>query len=98
MERSLPHLGEPLVLAELGAGEVFGEMGVLDQAPRSATIVALEPTHTVELGATALAVTMLDYPEVSTKLLHIFSQRLRSNDELIEQVLRASPARVLPEH
>ena len=37
--------GERIALGELGPGAVFGEMGVLDDAPRSATIVALERTR-----------------------------------------------------
>jgi CRP/FNR family cyclic AMP-dependent transcriptional regulator len=38
------------VVRELGADDVFGELGVLDDAPRSASIVALEPTKCALLG------------------------------------------------
>lgn len=34
-------------LAQLGAGDVIGEMGLLESMPRSATVVALEPTNTL---------------------------------------------------
>lgn len=33
VERAHPQLTEPILLAELGPGEVVGEMGVLDGAP-----------------------------------------------------------------
>jgi CRP/FNR family transcriptional regulator, cyclic AMP receptor protein len=44
VERELPGGGR-VAVGELGPGAMFGEMGVLDDAPRSATIVALERTR-----------------------------------------------------
>jgi CRP-like cAMP-binding protein len=38
------------LVRELGADDVFGELGVLDDAPRSASIVAQEPTQCALLG------------------------------------------------
>ena len=40
---------EPAIVAVLGPGEFFGELAILDGAPHSATIVALEPTETLVL-------------------------------------------------
>ena len=40
---------EPAIVAILGAGEFFGELAILDGAPHSATIVAVEPTETLVL-------------------------------------------------
>ncbi|OLC11860.1 MAG: hypothetical protein AUH44_01290 [Chloroflexi bacterium 13_1_40CM_68_15] len=37
-----------VLLAELGANEVVGEIGVLDHAPRSATVTAIEATETLD--------------------------------------------------
>jgi CRP/FNR family cyclic AMP-dependent transcriptional regulator len=80
--------GLALVLAELGPGDVVGEMGLLDREPRSATVLALEDTVVVELGAAALALTLLQFPEVTLALLRIVSQRLRSTDELAQEMRR----------
>src|SRR4029453_14343485 len=40
---------EPAIVAILGPGEFFGELAILDCAPHSATIVAVEPTETLVL-------------------------------------------------
>jgi CRP-like cAMP-binding protein len=40
---------EPAILTTIGAGGFFGELSLLDGAPRSATAVALEPTETYVL-------------------------------------------------
>ena len=40
---------EPAIVAVLGPGEFFGELALLDGAPHSATIVAVEPTETLVL-------------------------------------------------
>ena len=41
--------GEEAIIAALGPGDVFGELVLLDGAPRSATAAALEPTETLTL-------------------------------------------------
>ena len=82
VERSHPDLVDPVFLADLGAGEVVGEMGLLDGQPRSATVTAIEDTETLELDGADLAYTVLRYPEVSMALMQTISRRLRSLDEL----------------
>ena len=44
---------EPAIVAILGPGEFFGELALLDGAPHSATIVAMEPTETLVLNRVA---------------------------------------------
>ncbi len=82
--------GEKVLLAELGANEVVGEMGVLDHGPRSATVTAIEATETLELHATAIAVVLIQHPAVAATLLRTLSRRLRGADELVEQLARES--------
>jgi CRP-like cAMP-binding protein len=72
----------PLCLAELGPGETVGEMGLLNDAPRSATVTALEDTRTLELDEAALAMLLAEFPEVSAELLRTLSRRLRGTTVL----------------
>ena len=81
----------PLVLAELEPGDVIGEMGLLDGGPRSATVTAIEDTETLEIHATVLAVVVMQYPQITTALLRTLSRRLRSADELADQLARRPP-------
>jgi CRP-like cAMP-binding protein len=45
---------EPAIVAILGPTEFFGELAILDGAPHSATIVAVEPTETLVLDRQTL--------------------------------------------
>ena len=93
VQRVHADLKEPLVLAELGPGEVVGEMGVLDGVPRSATVIALEPTRAIELSPQALQETVLRDPTVADTLLRVLSRRLRTTDELLEHTAREADGR-----
>jgi CRP/FNR family transcriptional regulator, cyclic AMP receptor protein len=75
----------PLVLAELSAGSLVGEMGVLDGEPRSATVTAIEPTETREVPATTVMAVMKDQPQLADALLRLVSRRLRHTDSMVEQ-------------
>lgn len=46
--------GEVAELGRAGVGELFGELACLDPAPRSATLLALEPTTVFEMSCDAL--------------------------------------------
>lgn len=81
-------------LAELGAGDVVGEMGLLDSAPRSATVTAIEDTQALEIHATVLAIVLIENPAVSAALLRILSRRLRSADELVVEMSRSQKERL----
>jgi len=45
---------ERYVLAHLAPGHAFGELAALDRTPRTATVVAIEDSETVEIGVPAV--------------------------------------------
>jgi len=61
----------------LGDGDCFGEMGILDDAPRSATIHVLKDTQAWSLGKEKLHGLLLSYPEFGIGMLKALSRRLR---------------------
>jgi serine/threonine protein phosphatase PrpC len=86
-------------IAELRAGGHFGEMGLIDNAPRSATVRAVEPTRVMAIARPDLMTLMKRESILAVKLLwsfvQVLSDRLReTNSELSEarQELAAAQA------
>ena len=77
----------PVTLAEFEAGAVVGEMGVVIDIPRSATVTALEPTETLELDAPNFERVAKAYPILHRVIARLLSERLRAT----EQRIGASP-------
>jgi CRP-like cAMP-binding protein len=71
--------------ATLGAGDILGEMNLLDDLPRSATAHVLEVTSALSLEKTRLKGLIQSYPEISIGILRSLSLRLREvNARLVE--------------
>jgi CRP-like cAMP-binding protein len=65
-------------LSELVAVAYFGEMAVLDDQPRSATVVAREPSRLLALAGNSLKELILQMPDMSFEILRVLSARVRS--------------------
>ncbi len=70
-------LHDPLILGIRGVGECLGEMSMIDNAPRSATVVALEPVRVLRIEREAFLRLLQHEPEFTLRLMHLLSQRLR---------------------
>lgn len=64
-------------LAQLGPGDVFGEMALVDPETRSASVTSLEDTCLLQLDQQAFFELVDDRPEVARGLLRVLSRRLR---------------------
>ena len=69
--------GLPAHVAYLGAGATFGEMSLVDDLPRSATVTAVEETTVREVHRDRLFDTLTGNPEIMGKLLKGIFERLR---------------------
>ncbi|HZT95983.1 MAG TPA: cyclic nucleotide-binding domain-containing protein [Chloroflexota bacterium] len=65
------------VIGHIGPGQVFGEMSLIDDRPRSATVIADEPTEAAELSAWEFRAQIKESPEIALNLLKTLSHRLR---------------------
>ncbi|MBA2285789.1 MAG: cyclic nucleotide-binding domain-containing protein [Ktedonobacteraceae bacterium] len=64
-------------LGTMGVGEVVGEMALLDDLPRSATITAAEDTTAILLPIWNFRMALHAQPDIGLKLLSVLSRRLR---------------------
>jgi len=83
----LSESGDEALLGVLDSGDFFGELALIDQQPRSATIVASEPTETLVLHRDDFLAFLRGTPEVAVDMLRILSQRLREADSFIEDAI-----------
>jgi len=72
-------------LGAFGPGEFFGEMSLLDQAPRSATVRAVEQTSCLMLSSWDFRALLENQPSIAIRLLEVLSRRLRVADERISR-------------
>ncbi|NBS86900.1 MAG: FHA domain-containing protein [Verrucomicrobia bacterium] len=91
VEISIAGDGKAVILAQLGEGDIFGEMAMVDERPRSASAQALEVTECEVLTAENFNEAVLQRPEILIPYLASFFERLRTaNDRLrMEMRLRA---------
>jgi CRP/FNR family transcriptional regulator, cyclic AMP receptor protein len=66
------------VIGHLGVGDVFGEMSLLDDEPRSATLVADEQTEVALLTRGGFRAQIRENPDIALNLMKILSGRLRA--------------------
>ena len=74
---------QPIILAKLGAGEIVGEMGVMVELPRSATVIAVAPTTTLELDGESFERASRAFPILHRVLAKLLSERLRRTSERV---------------
>ncbi len=65
------------VIAELGERECFGEMAILDAAPRSATVTALQETSLLKITREDFQDIMAEKPEIANGIIQVLTRRLR---------------------
>jgi CRP/FNR family transcriptional regulator, cyclic AMP receptor protein len=66
------------LLAELGPGDFFGEMGLMADTRRNATVTATSPVKVVVMTAQAFRQTAREHPEVADKLRTAIEERCRA--------------------
>lgn len=68
-------------VATVGPGEVIGEMALLDDLPRSATITAINDVTALLLPIWDFRGILQNHPDIALKLLAVLSRRLRRAEQ-----------------
>jgi CRP-like cAMP-binding protein len=71
------------------AGETFGEMSMIDEKPRSATVTAVTETVVREIRRDDFFNSFQTDPKVALTLLKVLFERLRAADAMISQLQKA---------
>jgi CRP-like cAMP-binding protein len=69
------------VIAKRGAGDYFGEIALLDNRPRTATVVAVTPVVIEVIERREFLGLVADNPEISQAIMATMAQRLEQLDE-----------------
>lgn len=76
--------GQKIVLTVVRQNEFFGEIAILDSAPRSATAVALEDSQLIELDREDLLLLFQNHPAAALHMLAAMGAMTRKADELLK--------------
>jgi hypothetical protein len=86
------HTGSERILAFLGPDAIVGEMSIIDQLPRSASVVAVRPTVLSFLSRADFKAFAKKNPQVYESLVTLLAARLRERDRYASSF----PARAIP--
>jgi CRP-like cAMP-binding protein len=78
--------GGDIKVAELGQNAIVGEMGILSDSPRSATIVAAAPTTALRIDKRVFLELLTQFPQMSIAVMRELASRLeKMNTQLARQ-------------
>jgi CRP/FNR family transcriptional regulator len=79
--------GREMTADILGQGEVFGEMALLSNQPRSASIMAMTSTQVLTLDRDAFHAGLRAYPEIAVNILAVLANRLRATTTFASELV-----------
>ncbi len=85
VEVATTNAGAKLKLADLAAGDFFGEVSVITAQPRTATVIAQSPVVAVRFQRRKISRVLMDYPEVTRLLNAAIEDRA---DDTIAKILK----------
>ena len=80
--------GKEEKIGTLGPGDVFGEMALLDEFPRSATVRAIEPTTALGIQRWHFRGILESHPQIALALLPMLTRRIRNAEGRMPEAAR----------
>ena len=88
--------GQETTLATMGVGECFGELAVVDQGPRSADVIANQPSVLVKMSEAGLRKMFAEAPALAAPfmlaLTRVIAQRIRNMTKRYEDTIQFTRA------
>jgi CRP/FNR family cyclic AMP-dependent transcriptional regulator len=75
--------GKEVILSLIGPGEFFGEMGLIDDSPRSASVITIEPCELLSISKRDFKKCLAENFEMSMAVMRGLVRRLREADRKI---------------
>lgn len=79
--------GREAQLAVFEQGDFFGELSLLDDRPRSASVRAIEDTLLISVSGASFIQMLSENPEIAVRMMRKLSRRLRHTDRLLQEAL-----------
>jgi CRP/FNR family cyclic AMP-dependent transcriptional regulator len=78
--------GKEIILNEQGPGEHFGELALVDDAPRSASVMALDKTQVSIISRQDFRKVLGKHPDIALSLIRDLSRRIRLLSENVKDL------------
>jgi CRP/FNR family transcriptional regulator, cyclic AMP receptor protein len=78
--------GKEVILNTQGTGEYFGELALIDEAPRSASVMTLEDTKLSIISKRDFEACLARYPQIALQVIKGLTQRLRNLTENVKSL------------
>jgi CRP/FNR family transcriptional regulator, cyclic AMP receptor protein len=87
--------GREKLLTIMGPSDMFGELSILDPAPRTSSATTITDVCAASIDRETLRAWIADRPEITERLLRLMARRLRrTNDNLTDLIFTDAPGRV----
>lgn len=78
--------GKEVILRTQGSGEYFGELAIIDSAPRSASVITVETTRVSVVTRAAFEQCMREHEDLALQLIRSLATRVRSLTENVRNL------------
>jgi len=82
--------GHEMLINSLGSGDYFGELALLDEHPRSASVMTLEPSKMMILSRAVFLECLDAHPSMSRSLLRVLARKVRQQTDHTKSIVLSS--------